>query len=43
MKQVLYIVDVQPSFNPPAALVAEITALAVTMPSVASVERHDER
>jgi nicotinamidase-related amidase len=42
MKQALYIVDVQPSFNPPASLVADITALAATMPSVASVERHDE-
>lgn len=42
MKQALYIVDVQPSFNPPAALVADISALAATMPSVASVERHDE-
>ncbi|CVI16616.1 Conserved hypothetical protein [Agrobacterium fabacearum CFBP 5771] len=42
MKQALYIVDVQPSFNPPAALVADISALAATMPSVASVERHNE-
>ncbi|MDP9871705.1 cysteine hydrolase family protein [Agrobacterium tumefaciens] len=42
MKQALYIVDVQPSFNPPAGLVAEISALALTMPSVATVERHDE-
>ncbi|AYM57046.1 cysteine hydrolase family protein [Agrobacterium fabrum] len=42
MKQALYIVDVQPSFNPPASLVAEISALAGTMPSIATVERHDE-
>jgi len=42
VKQALYIVDVQPSFHPPAALVAEITALAATMPSIATVERHDE-
>ncbi len=42
MKQALYIVDVQPSFNPPASLVAEISALAKTMPSIATVERHDE-
>ncbi|NTF07529.1 cysteine hydrolase family protein [Agrobacterium rubi] len=42
MKQVLYIVDVQPSFSPPAQLVADITALAGQMHSVASVERHDE-
>lgn len=42
MKQVLYIVDVQPSFSPPAQLVADITTLAGQMHSVASVERHDE-
>ncbi|MCZ7448498.1 cysteine hydrolase family protein [Agrobacterium rhizogenes] len=42
MKQALYIVDVQPSFSPPASLVAEISALAKTMPSIATVERHDE-
>ncbi|MEJ8311243.1 cysteine hydrolase family protein [Agrobacterium larrymoorei] len=42
MKQALYIVDVQPSFNPPAYLVEEIAKLATKMPSIASVERHDE-
>ncbi len=42
MKQVLYIVDVQPSFNPPGKLVEDIASLARHMPSVASVERHDE-
>lgn len=42
MKQALYIVDIQPSFNPPAMLVAEISSLAQTMPSLATVERHDE-
>ena len=42
MKQVLYIVDVQPSFSPPAQLVTDIAELAKSMPSVASVERHDE-
>ncbi len=42
MNQALYIVDVQPSFNPPATLVAEISSLAQTMPSLATVERHDE-
>lgn len=42
MKQVLYIVDIQPSFNPPSWLVADICKLAATMPSIASVERHDE-
>ena len=35
MNQALYIVDVQPSFNPPATLVAEISSLAQTMPSLA--------
>lgn len=43
MRQALYIVDVQPSFNPPQRLVEDIAALAVTMPSIASVERHDEK
>lgn len=42
MKQVLYIVDVQPSFSPPAQLVVDITTLAERMHSVASVERHNE-
>ena len=42
MKQALYIVDVQPSFHPPSRLVEEIARLATTMPSIASVERHDE-
>lgn len=42
MKQVLYIVDVQPSFNPPVELVDDISKLARLMPSAASVERHDE-
>lgn len=42
MRQALYIVDVQPSFNPPADLVRGIAELAAKMPSIASVERHDE-
>lgn len=42
VRHVLYIVDVQPSFNPPRQLVDDITDLARRMPSVASVERHDE-
>ncbi|MBD8689279.1 MULTISPECIES: cysteine hydrolase family protein [unclassified Rhizobium] len=42
MKQVLYIVDIQPSFNPPVELVDKIKKLVKLMPSVASVERHDE-
>ena len=42
MKQALLIVDVQPSFSPPAELVRDISALAASMSSVATVERHDE-
>ena len=42
MRQVLLIIDVQPSFNPPAWLVDGITALLGRLPSVATVERHDE-
>lgn len=42
MRQVLLIVDVQPSFNPPQWLVDGIASLIGRMPSVASVERHDE-
>ena len=42
MRQALFIVDVQPCFHPPDALVTAIASLARTMPSVATVERHDE-
>lgn len=42
MHQVLLIIDVQPSFNPPDWLVDGINALLAIMPSVATVERHDE-
>ncbi|MEQ5839434.1 isochorismatase family protein [Paraburkholderia acidicola] len=42
MRQVLLVVDVQPAFNPPDQLVDGIRALAKRMPSVATVERHDE-
>ena len=42
MRQVLLIIDVQPSFNPPTWLVDGINALLGRMPSVATVERHDE-
>jgi nicotinamidase-related amidase len=42
MRQALLVVDIQPSFSPPDRLVREVTALAATMPSVATVERHDE-
>jgi nicotinamidase-related amidase len=42
MKQALLIVDIQPTFAPPAELVRDIAALAATMHSVATVERHNE-
>lgn len=42
MRQALLIIDVQPSFNPPAWLIDGINALLGTMPSVALVERHLE-
>lgn len=42
MKQALLIVDVQPSFAVPASIVEGIRALASKLPSVATVERHDE-
>ncbi|KAF1024588.1 MAG: hypothetical protein GAK37_03074 [Pseudomonas sp.] len=42
MRQVLLIIDVQPSFAPPDWLVSGINALLGRMPSVATVERHDE-
>lgn len=38
----LMIIDVQPSFAPPAWLVTGISALIGRLPSVATVERHDE-
>ncbi|HYD15375.1 MAG TPA: hydrolase, partial [Hyphomicrobium sp.] len=42
MRQALLIVDIQASFSPPDGLVRDVSALAATMPSVATVERHDE-
>ncbi|MBT8767723.1 cysteine hydrolase family protein [Metapseudomonas boanensis] len=42
MRQVLLVIDVQPSFSPPDWLVEGIRLLLGTMPSVATVERHDE-
>lgn len=42
MHQALLIVDVQPSFSPPQWLIDGIRALIGTLPSVATVERHDE-
>ena len=38
----LMIIDVQPSFAPPAWLMTGINALIGTMPSIATVERHNE-
>lgn len=42
MKQILLIIDVQPSFDPPDWQVKGIAHLARSLPSVATVERHDE-
>lgn len=42
MRQALLVIDVQPSFSPPDWLVQGIRALLGSMPSVATVERHDE-
>ena len=42
MRQALLIIDVQASFAPPEWLVEGIGRLIGTMPSVATVERHDE-
>ena len=42
MRQVLLIIDVQPCFNPPQWLVDGINTLLGHLPSVATVERHDE-
>ena len=42
MKQALLIVDIQPSFAVPPVIVAEIAALARSMPSIATIEHHDE-
>ena len=42
MKQALLIVDIQPSFPVPAEIVQAIGKLSALLPSVATVERHDE-
>jgi len=42
VRQALLIIDVQPSFNPPDWLIEGINRLIGTMPSVATVERHNE-
>ena len=41
-RPVLMIIDVQASFSPPEWLVTGIRALIGAMPSIATVERHDE-
>jgi nicotinamidase-related amidase len=41
-KPALMIIDVQTSFSPPAWLVTGISALIGTMPSIATIERHNE-
>lgn len=42
MRQALYVVDIQPSFEPAQWLIEEVNVLAAQMPSAASVERHNE-
>ncbi|KAF0808479.1 hypothetical protein A6D6_00188 [Alcanivorax xiamenensis] len=42
MRQALLIVDVQPSFSPPTWLLRDIDRLLGHMPTVATVECHDE-
>lgn len=41
-RRALLIIDVQPSFNPPDWQVEQISALVSEIPSVATVERHNE-
>ncbi len=42
MKEALLIVDIQPTFAVPAAIIDEIRALSGRLYTVATVERHDE-
>jgi nicotinamidase-related amidase len=42
MKQALVVIDVQPSFPVPTEIVRGIRELSAMLPSVATVERHDE-
>lgn len=42
VKQALLVVDVQPSFAVPAPIIAAITDLSRRLPTIATVERHDE-
>lgn len=43
MRQVLLVVDVQSTFDPPAWLVDGIRTLAMKVPAVASIELHNEQ
>jgi nicotinamidase-related amidase len=43
MRQVLLIVDVQSTFSPPEWLVEGIRALSAKIPTIASIELHDEQ
>lgn len=43
MRQILLVVDVQSTFNPPEWLVEGIRTLATRIPTIASVELHDEQ
>jgi nicotinamidase-related amidase len=42
VRQALLIVDIQPSFSPPLWLVTQVRALVGVLPTVATVERHNE-
>ena len=42
MRQALFVVDVQPSFTIPADVLEGIRTLSRRLPSIATVERHDE-
>lgn len=42
MKQVLLIIDVQHAFSPPAWLITGLQSITHLMPSIATIELHDE-
>ncbi|MGY4495323.1 isochorismatase family protein [Pseudomonas sp. TE3610] len=43
MRQVLLIVDIQSTFNPPEWLVDGVRAFSAMIPTIASIELHDEQ
>ncbi|ANP63285.1 MULTISPECIES: isochorismatase family protein [Pseudomonas] len=43
MRQVLLVVDIQSTFNPPEWLVDGVQALSMKIPTIASIELHDEQ